>query len=69
MVLGCLGVLLTIFLIIALICFVLGIGGLIFWGIGNFIIWAFSLEMIWTFWQGLACAIIFALLVEIFGKG
>ena len=52
-------------LIIAL-CF--GLSSLIFWGIGNLIIWAFKINYVWTIWHGLICALVFALLKEIFGK-
>ena len=48
------------------IAFLLSLSALIFWGLGNLIIWVLKINYIWTFWHGLACALVFGLLKEIF---
>ena len=52
---------------IFIIAFAFVLSSLIFWGLGNLIIWIFKINYTWTFLHGLACALVFALLKEIFG--
>lgn len=52
---------------ILIIAILFSLSALIFWGLGNLIIWAFGIKFVWTFWHGLVCALVFALLKEIFG--
>lgn len=54
--------------IVVIIILVFPISSLIFWGIGNLVIKVFGISYIWTFWHGVCCAIIFALLQQIFGN-
>ena len=54
----------TIFIIAS--AFILS--SIIFWGLGNLIIWVFKIDYTWTIWHGLACALVFALLKDIFNR-
>lgn len=45
-----------------------GLSSLIFWGLGNLIIWVFKINYTWTILHGLVCALVFALLKEIFDR-
>lgn len=58
----------TIIGAILIYAFCLGLSSLIFWGIGNLIVWIFKIHYDWTIWHGLACALVFVLLKEIFRK-
>lgn len=42
------------------------LSSLIFWGLGNLIIWIFKINYTWTILHGLACALVYVLLKEIF---
>ena len=48
----------VIIAVIAMLAFVIGVSGLIYWGIGAFVVWAFGINFIWTFWHGVAIAIL-----------
>lgn len=42
------------------------LSSLIFWSLGNLIIWLFKINYTWTILHGLACALVYALLEDIF---
>lgn len=60
---------LTILFIIFIQVVSVGISTLIFWGLGYFICDVFAINFIWTIWHGLAIALIYSLLHNLFKGG
>ena len=52
--------------IVALLIFIIGLQGLIYWGMGAFICWAFNISFQWKFVHGIALAFIVSILAGIF---
>lgn len=60
---GAIGIIILSILVVLL---AISLSSLIFWGLGNLIIWVFKINYTWTILHGLVCAVVFALLKEIF---
>ena len=56
----------TVLLSILILGIILAISSLIFWGLGCLVVSVFGIAYTWTFWHGVVCALVYALIKDMF---